>query len=109
MAKSLTNRVNRFRVSLKRPEALAFKEFGMPLPMLMGISDCRFSLAFVLLCNGDNILKFSYGQLANTIVTAKLLLYFTQNFFNPWRSYAWTGGTDFAFADLENPSNRSFV
>jgi hypothetical protein len=69
----------------------------------------RFSLAFELLGDGNNILKFGHGQFANTIVTAKLLSYFTQNFFNPWRSYAWIGGTDPTEAQLEDPSNWEFV
>jgi len=69
----------------------------------------RFSLAFDLLGDGDNVLKFGYGQFANTIVTAKLLSYFTQDFFNPWRSYAWAGGTDPTEAQLEDPSNWEFV
>jgi len=69
----------------------------------------RFSLSFDLMGDGNNILKFGYGQFANTIVTAKMLSYFSQNYFNPWRSYAWTGGTDPTEAQLEDPSNWEFV
>jgi hypothetical protein len=69
----------------------------------------RFSLAFDLLGDGNNVLKFSYGQFANTIVTAKLLSYFSQNFMNPGRFYAWTGGTDPTEGQLEDPSNWEFL
>jgi hypothetical protein len=69
----------------------------------------RLSLAFDLLGDGHNIIKFGYGQFANTIVAAKLLSYFSQNFFNPFRSYAWTGGADPTEAQLKDPSNWEFV
>jgi hypothetical protein len=69
----------------------------------------RLSLAFDLLGDGNNVLKFSYGRFANTIVTAKLLSYFGHNFINPQRFYAWTGGTDPTEVQLEDPSNWEFL
>ncbi|TFH55293.1 MAG: hypothetical protein E4G90_12070, partial [Gemmatimonadales bacterium] len=69
----------------------------------------RFSLAFDLLGDGKNVLKFGYGRFANTIVTAKSLSYFNQQTINPQRVYTLTGGTDPTDAQLEDPSNWEFL
>ena len=67
----------------------------------------RFSLAFDLLGDGNSVLKFSYGQFANTM-TAQSLSFFSRHFQYSSRSYAWTGGTDPTEAQLKDPSNWEF-
>ncbi|MGB7296799.1 MAG: TonB-dependent receptor plug domain-containing protein [Candidatus Aminicenantales bacterium] len=68
----------------------------------------RFSLAFDLLGDGDNILKFSYGQFAST-QTAQTLNIFNRHMSVSVRFYNWTGGVDPAEIQLGDPSNWEFI
>jgi len=68
----------------------------------------RFSLAIDLLGDGNNVLKFSYGQFANTM-TAQSLSFFSRHYQYSSRSYAWTGGADPTEAQLKDPSNWEFI
>jgi len=68
----------------------------------------RASIAIDLLNDGNNILKFSFGQFSNTITTRVLQFFNTQGGYN-WRRYDWIGGTDPTDAQLKDPANWSFV
>jgi hypothetical protein len=68
----------------------------------------RFSLAFDLLGDGNNVFKFSYGQFVGTMTTSSLS-FFNRHFQYSSRIYAWTGGTDPTEAQLMDASNWEFV
>ncbi|TET93097.1 TonB-dependent receptor [Candidatus Aerophobetes bacterium] len=67
----------------------------------------RASLAVDLLNDGNNILKFSFGQFTNPVTTKVLEFFNTEAGYN-WRLYSWAGGSDPTDAQLQDPANWSF-
>jgi hypothetical protein len=68
----------------------------------------RFSLAFDLLGDGNNVLKFSYGQFASTMTTQSLS-FFNRHFAYTTRFYLWTGGVNPTDSQLQDPANWAFL
>ena len=68
----------------------------------------RFSLAFDILGDGNNILKFSYGQFVSTVTTS-FLSFFNRHYQTSARIYSWIGAADPNEAQLMDPSNWEFV
>jgi hypothetical protein len=68
----------------------------------------RFSLTIDLLGDGNNLLKFSYGQFANPMTTQSLGI-FNRYWQSSGRSYAWIGGINPTESQLEDPSNWKFL
>jgi hypothetical protein len=67
----------------------------------------RFSIAVDLLGDGNNVLKFSYGQFTNTITT-EWLPFFNRSFQWSVRGYNWIGGANPTGAQLQDPLNWEF-
>jgi hypothetical protein len=68
----------------------------------------RASLAVDLLNDGNNILKFSFGQFTNPVTTKLLEFFNSQGGYN-WGLYAWDGGSDPSDAQLKDPANWAFI
>ncbi len=68
----------------------------------------RVSLAIDLSNDGNNILKFGFGQFTNPVTTKVLEFFNIQSGFN-WRLYNWTGGVDPTDAQLQDPVNWSYL
>jgi hypothetical protein len=66
----------------------------------------RAGLAVDLLGDGNNILKFSFGQFKNPITTKVLEFFNTEAGFN-WSLYSWEGGFDPTEAQLQDSANWS--
>jgi hypothetical protein len=67
----------------------------------------RFSIAWDILGDGKNILKFGYGKFCNTITTTVLQFFNSYGGFN-YRQYDWIGGENPTDAQLKNPANWEF-
>jgi hypothetical protein len=68
----------------------------------------RLSLAIDVLGDGNNVLKFSYGQFASPMTTQALNL-FNRHFQSSNRSYTWIGGANPTEIQLRDPSNWEFL
>jgi hypothetical protein len=68
----------------------------------------RFSLAFDLLGDGNNILKFGYGQFAGTMTTQSLS-FFNSHLLYSVRAYFWAGNSDPTESQLEDPANWEYL
>jgi hypothetical protein len=68
----------------------------------------RAALAVDLLNDGNNILKFSYGQFTRTITT-QTLGFFNKNVAESLRFYNWIGNTKPTNTQLNDPNNWMFI
>lgn len=68
----------------------------------------RVSLAIDLSNNGNNILKFGFGQFTNPVTTRIMEFFNTQGGFN-FRRYNWAGGASPTDAQLQDPANWVFA
>ena len=68
----------------------------------------RASIAIDLLNDGNNILKFSFGQFSNTITTRVMQFFNTHGGYN-YRRYDWIGGSDPTDAQMKDSANWNFV
>lgn len=68
----------------------------------------RVSLAIDLFNNGNNILKFGFGQFTNPVTTRIMEFFNTQGGFN-YRRYDWAGGASPTDAQLQDPANWAFA
>lgn len=68
----------------------------------------RASIAIDLLNDGNNILKFSFGQF-KTAITTRILQFFNTQGGTSFRRYDWIGGSDPTDAQLQDPADWSFV
>ena len=67
----------------------------------------RISIAFDLLGDGNNILKFGYGKFRNPLTT-KVLMWFNSFGASPFRQYQWVGERNPSDEQLINPANWEF-
>jgi hypothetical protein len=68
----------------------------------------RAAVVVDLLGDGNNILKFSFGQFKNPITTKVLEFFNTEAGYN-FRNYGWAGGFDPTEAQLQDPANWAFL
>ncbi len=68
----------------------------------------RFSLAFDLLGDGNNVLKFGYGQFVGTMTT-QILSFFNRHFTYTARCLSWIGDANPTEGQLEDPANWEFL
>jgi len=68
----------------------------------------RVSLAFDLMGDGNNVLKFSYGQFISTMTTQSLNI-FNRHMSTSVRIYTWMGGVNPTEVQLKDPSNWEFL
>ncbi|UCE22331.1 MAG: TonB-dependent receptor [Candidatus Aminicenantes bacterium] len=68
----------------------------------------RVSLTIDLSNDGNNILKFGFGQFTNPVTTRIMEFFNTQGGFN-WRRYDWVGGASPTDAQLQDSANWSFA
>ena len=68
----------------------------------------RVSLAVDLSNDGNNVLKFGFGQFTNPVTTRLMEFFNTQGGFN-FRNYNWTGGVDPTDAELQDSANWAFA
>jgi hypothetical protein len=98
-----------FMIGLRSETQKIFNDMGEQI-WSWGFGDFlqpRASLAFDLLGDGRNILKFGYGRYA-VPKAIEWLAYFNKNFFYCNRSYFWIGGENPTDAQLKDPTNWAF-